>query len=96
MPVRRSFQCPGICAFVETKCVGVAVICVNAKIERIVTPPATLDGFDEKDSVADPELDRALIGFVAGIGFHMNLHDGRLAKRETCGPVCATAFLSVA
>ena len=67
-------QCPLLASVVAAENVGVTVIGSDAKIHVVRSVPLILDGFDEEYDVPEPELDRALIGFVAGIAFDLNSH----------------------
>jgi hypothetical protein len=65
---------PFVVGFVVAENVRVTVIGSNAKICIVGTVPLILEGFDEENAAAEPELDRALIGLVAGITFDLDFH----------------------
>jgi hypothetical protein len=55
------------------KDISIAVIRSDTEIYGRRPVPLIL-GFDEQHGISKPELDRALVGFVAGITFHAELH----------------------
>ena len=57
-----------------TEDVCVAVVCSNAKVRVIRSIPLIFDGFDKQSDIPEPELDRALVGFVTGVAFDLDFH----------------------
>ncbi len=57
-----------------TEDVCVAVVCSNAKVRVIRSIPLIFDGFDKQSDIPEPELDRALVGFVTGVAFDVDFH----------------------
>jgi len=54
--------------------VCVAVVCSNAKVRIIRSIPLIFDGFDKQSDITEPELDRALVGFVTRVAFDLDFH----------------------
>lgn len=61
--------------FVMAQHVGIAVVGSDTKVQSFRPIPLVIDSLNENHSISEPELDRPLIRFVAGIRFNAKLHD---------------------
>ena len=71
----KRLERPLISHFIVAKDVGVAIIGPYAKVNRLWTVPLIFNGFDKENRIAEPEFDRALVGFVTGVAFNLDLHN---------------------